>query len=76
MISETPLPMPCSVNISPIHIANIVPAVMLIIIVSVGSRASPLKPQLVSTAPVPVPNGRLSRVDWPIACKIASGIVR
>jgi hypothetical protein len=53
MISETPLPTPCSVINWPSHTPSIVPAVMPMISVSVGSRSPPVKPQLGSTLAPP-----------------------
>ena len=75
IMSEMPLPIPCSVSNWPNQTPNIVPAVIPIIMVSDGKRLSPVKPQFGKIGKPPVTCWRLSSVDWVIACKIASGIV-
>ena len=74
MISDTPLPMPCSVISWPSHTPNIVPAVMPMMIVSVGSKFSGANPQLGNTTS-PLPTSRLKSVAWAMACSTASGTV-
>jgi hypothetical protein len=74
MISETPLPMPCSVINWPNHTPIIVPAVMPMINVTVGRKSPPVKPQLGSTE-MEEPLWLASSVPWAIAWSTASGIV-
>ncbi len=62
MISEIPLPMPCSVICSPSHMTNMVPVVSVIIVVSVNRAGG----KFGSTTPM-LRSATLMPKDWTMA---------
>ena len=72
MISERPLPIPCSVISSPSQTANIVPAVIVTRMVTVESHCPAPKPKPAMTPGTEAITKRIC----PKACSAARGTVR